>query len=80
MLRAKEEYTASKLWHPCAKRHGTTSQKKLQSLRGKISVANMHPHVNHINMPAATTFLNMEAAGLCNIQVPAYQTTRYHIL
>ena len=30
-------------------------------------------------MPAATTFLKMEAVGLCDIQVPAYQTTRYHI-
>jgi hypothetical protein len=30
-------------------------------------------------MPAATRFLEMEAAGLCDIQVPAYQTKRYHI-
>jgi hypothetical protein len=48
-------------------------------LREKLVAVNTHPHVNHIDTPAATTFLNVEAAGLCDIQVPAYQTTRYHI-
>jgi hypothetical protein len=48
-------------------------------LSGKLGAVNMHPHVNRIATPAATTFLKMEAAGLCDIQVRAYQTTRYHI-
>jgi hypothetical protein len=46
---------------------------------GKFGVVNTLPHVNRINTPAATTFLKMEAAGICDIQVPVYQTTRYHV-
>ena len=48
-------------------------------LSRKLSAINMHPHINHINMPAATEFLKMEATGLCDILVSICQTTRYQI-
>jgi hypothetical protein len=53
--------------------------RRFSHLSGKLGAVNTHPYVNCINMPAATTYLKMEVAGLCDIQVRAYQTTRYHI-
>jgi len=54
-------------------------RRRFSHLIGKLGAVNKHPYANHINMPAATTCLKTEAAGLCDIQVRAYQTTRYHI-